>query len=341
MNCTLLAIDGCPLSSLSGPMEILSLANNLLAVNEPSPDHRPDHKQVHMQIVSEAIPYVKCLGDVQLTTHGLLRDTEKTDVLIIAAIGHPSQQVSAFEPETLEWIRKLYAQGTQIVSICTGAFLLAETGLLNGKQATTHWACESLFRMRFPLVDLQSEHLLTEDGQLYCSGGASAYQDMALFLVRQHFGNSIAHQCAKAVLIDLDRHTQQQYASFQPYRQHQDKLIHKLQDWLKTHATESFSIAFLAEKISLSERQLKRRFKQATNQTPLAYIQALRIETAKHALETTNSQIEQVSRLSGYEDVRFFRQLFKRYTAVSPSEYRSKFGFNGTKPNTQKAEKVG
>jgi len=317
MNCTLLALDGCPLSSISGPMEILSLANHFV----------PQTKQLNIQIISEA-EQVNCLGDVQLSTHGTLKDVKQTDLLILGAIGKPSPQSMAFKPDTLRWIRDHYAQGAQIVSICTGAFLLAATGLLEGKKATTHWAYERLFREHFPLVELQSEHIITQDGQLCCSGGASAYQDMALFLVRQYFGDQIAHQCAKTVLIDLDRHTQRQYASFSPCRQHQDSVIHALQDWLRIHATENFSITSLAEKANLSERQLKRRFKQATDEAPLAYIQALRIEAAKHALETSHVQIEQVSRLSGYEDVRFFRQLFKRITGLSPSDYRHKFALN-------------
>jgi len=280
---------------------------------------------MNIRIVSESASQIKCLGGMKLTAHSSIKEVIQTDLLIIGAIGTPSQHAVVLEPNTLNWIKQQYTLGAQVVSICSGAFLLAETGLLNGKKATTHWALESLFRLRFPKVKLQSEHLITQDGNLCCSGGASAYQDMTLFLVRQHFGSQIAQQCAKAVLIDPSRHSQQPFASFNPCRQHQDTLIHTLQDWLQKHATEVFSIAFLAEKVSLSERQLKRRFKQATNDTPLAYIQALRIETAKHSMETTNFQIEQISRLSGYEDVRFFRELFKRYTSLSPTQYREKF----------------
>lgn len=318
MKCTLLALDGCPLSSVSGPMEILTLANSLV----------PADKRMQIQIVGETSPRINCVGGVQLNAHCSLEDIEQTDLLILGAIGHPAQRPEGFKKETLGWIQRQYQQSAQVVSICTGAFVLAATGLLNGKQATTHWACESLFRQRFPKVNLQSEQMITQDGKLCCSGGASAFQDMTLFLIRQHYGDQIAHQCAKTVLIDLDRHSQQQYANFQPSRQHQDSLIHNLQDWLKHNATQSFSIADLAIKVSLSERQLKRRFKQATGEPPLAYIQALRMEIAKYALETTDHQVEKVSNEAGYEDVRFFRQLFKRYTGLSPSEYRSKFALN-------------
>lgn len=315
MKCTLLALEGCPLSSVSGPMEILTLANSLV----------PEERRMDISIVGEASAQINGVGGVQLKAHCSLADIDQTDLLIIGAIGHPAQRSDSFNQDTLSWIQRQYQQGAQVVSICSGAFVLAASGLLDGKLATTHWACEQLFRQRYPKVNLQSEQMITQDGKLCCSGGASAFQDMTLFLIRQHYGDQIAHICAKSLLIDLDRHTQQQYASFQPSRKHQDSIVHGLQDWLKDNATRSFSIADLAIKVSLSERQLKRRFKQATGESPLVYIQALRMEFAKFELETTDLQVEKVSNESGYEDVRFFRQLFKRYTGLSPSEYRSKF----------------
>jgi len=296
-------------------MEIFSLANSFVPMN----------KAMSIKIVTETENKICCVGGVQLIGHCTLEEIKYTDLLVIGALGHPSQRSETFNKNTLAWIQIQYEQGAQVVSICTGAFLLAATGLLNGKKATTHWACQRLFRERFPKVKLQSEQMITQDGFLYCSGGASAYQDMSLFLVRQHYGNQVANQCAKTLLIDLDRHTQQQYSNFSPFREHQDTLIHELQDWIKIHATESFSISYLAHKINLSERQFKRRFKQATKESPLAYIQSLRMEKAKHALETTSKRVEIISNLSGYEDIRFFRQLFKRTTGLSPSEYRKKF----------------
>jgi len=314
MNCTLLALDGCPLSSVSGPLEILSLANSLV----------PSEGRMSIQIVGES-QQVDCLGEVQLKAHGTLNDITHTDLLIIGAIGHPAARSERFDPNTLAWIQRQYAQGAVVVSICSGAFVLAASGLLDGKHATTHWATEGLFRQRYPKVKLQSEQMITQDGKLYCSGGASAYQDMSLLLVRQYFGLEVAQQVAKRVLIDMDRHSQQVYAQFMPHRQHQDNTIHSLQDWLKGHTLESISIEALALRCHLSERQLKRRFKQATGLSPLSYIQGLRIESAKHALQTSNQQVETVARAVGYEDVRFFRQLFKRLTGLSPSEYRSKF----------------
>lgn len=315
MKCVLLLLDKSPITSVTGPMEILNLANSLV---------KPEQR-LELILVSQDGEPVTCLGGLELSVHGSLVEQEQVDLVLIGAIGHPAARPALFDAGVIEWIKARHAAGSKIASICTGAFVLAATGLLNGKQATTHWQCASLFRQRYPEVLLRSEEMITQQGSLYCSAGASAYQDMSLYLVREFFNETIAQQCAKTILIDSDRHSQTQYASFQPSRQHHDEAVHQLQDWLKTHFIDDFSIVDLAKQVHLSERQLKRRFKQATAESPLAYIQALRIEAAKHGLETSKKTIDVISRESGYEDVRFFRQLFKRFTGLAPSDYRMKF----------------
>jgi transcriptional regulator GlxA family with amidase domain len=207
--------------------------------------------------------------------------------------------------------------------------VLAASGLLDDLPATTHWQCASLFRQRFPKVRLCPEAMITQQDGLYCSAGASAYQDMSIRLVQDIFGDDIAQQCAKAILFDADRSGQSQYASFQPHRQHTDELMHGVQNWLDDHFMDDFSMVHLAEKVHLSDRQFKRRFKQATEESPLAYVQGLRIEAAKQLLVSSSKSMSEISRICGYEDVRFFRQLFKRLTSLSPSDYRQKFALCG------------
>lgn len=313
-RCVILALDNSPLSSISGPMEILLLACRLA-----------EAKDWRIEIVAENRQQVPGSGGVSLTAHHCINDIKQADVLIVGAIGDPRMRPEGIATKTLQWIQALQRQGSQLVSICTGAYVLACAGVLRGKRATSHWAVIDWLAQQFPDCDWQPGAMLTQDGQVACSGGASAYQDMSLLLVRQYFGEAIARQVAKTALIDLDRHSQLQYASFVPQRQHQDHLIHQVQDWLQHHGCEQFTQQDLAELIHLSERQFKRRFKQATQQTPLAYIQALRMEVAKHALETSLKQVDVVARECGYEDVRFFRELFKRNTGLAPSEYRGKF----------------
>ena len=315
MKCILLLLDNSPITSVTGPMEIFSLANSLVS----------DDQRMELQLLSPTGSVVSCLGGLSLSVHGKLDKQQTADLVIIGAIGHPASRSLIFEPKILQWLRQQYALGSKIASICTGAFVLAASGLLDDLPATTHWQCASLFKQRFPKVQLRREAMITQQAGLYCSGGASAYQDMSIHLVNVFFGHDIAQQCAKALLFDADRIGQSQYESFHPSRKHTDELIQTLQDWLEVHFTENFSMVDLAARVHLSERQFKRRFKQATEESPLAYVQALRIESAKKILVSSSKSISEISQKSGYEDVRFFRQLFKRQTSLSPTDYRQKF----------------
>ena len=315
MQCVLLILDDSPITSITGPMEIFSLANRLV---------KPEQR-LQLTLASPSGEPVSCLDGLVLSVHGKLNQQKHADLIIVGAIGNPANRSMEFDTEVLTWLIEQYSQGAKIASICTGAFILAATGLLNGKPATTHWQCASLFRQRYPEVLLCSDAMITQYGRLYCSAGASAYQDMSLHLIRELYDEGVALHCAKAILIDSDRHSQTQYASFLPSRQHNDDAIHQIQDWLRIHFSDDFSIVDLANRVHLSERQLKRRFKQAAMESPLAYIQSLRIEFAKGSLTGSNKNIESICRESGYEDVRFFRKLFKRLTGLTPSDYRQKF----------------
>lgn len=314
MKCYFVLLDNCPLTSITGPMEIFQLANA----------HLPQKQRVELKLVSLSADPVTCLGGLKLSVHEKINSNQVADLVIVGAIGQPERYSEGFPPELLAWLTTQYARGSKIASICTGAFVLAASGLLDGLPATTHWQFTSLFQQRFPKILLQADAIVTQQEGIYCSGGASAYQDLSIYLIKQFFGIELAHQCAKALLFDGDRYGQSQYASFLPFKQHQDPLIHQAQEWIDQHLKQEFTIGELAEKVHLSERQFKRRFKQATHESPLAYVQALRMEWAKRELLFSTANIDVISRLVGYEDVRFFRQLFKRHTSLSPSEYRQK-----------------
>ena len=194
---------------------------------------------------------------------------------------------------------------------------MAETGLLKNRRATTHWATAAQFRSSYPMVDLQIDSMITHDGPFFCSGGAYAYQDLCLYLLEYFFGSALADNCSKLLLIDRAQRTQLMYAGVQGLKQHQDKLI------LESHLTQASSIEAIAKHFNMSNRNLVRRFKLATNEAPSHYLQKLRVERSKHYLQSSDKSIEEICESVGYQDTQYFRTLFKRLCGMTPSQYRS------------------
>ncbi len=312
-TCIILALDNSPLSSATGPLEAWLLAARLAG--------RSDWQ---VQIAAEDGLHIRGQGGLQLSAHTSLPAVEQADVVLIAAIGDPRLR-QPLQPATVQHLQRLYAQGAELVSLCSGAYVLASTGLLDGQPATSHWQLTGWLQQQFPQVQWQPEALLTHAGRLRCAGGAGAWQDMLLRLIAEYFGPAVAQQTARLLLIDPDRQSQLPYRAFNPLQAHNDKKILAVQQWLDEHACEALTLAQLASRIHLSERQFKRRFTAAVQQAPLAYIQELRMERARQALAGTRAQVEQIARTCGYDDVRFFRRLFRRSTGLTPQEYRQKF----------------
>ena len=221
--------------------------------------------------------------------------------------------------------KKKAAQNVMIASNCTGGFLLAETELLNHKTATTHWMFTEQFRKRYPLVDFKPESMITDENQFYCSGGSTTFFDLSLYLTEKFMGHEVAAQCSKILLLDPVRSSQTPYCSLNFQKHHQDSSILNAQQWLEKHYREDFMIDSVAKQFNMSIRNFKRRFKKVTGDTPLKYLQRVRIEAAKRDLRNIQKSVEEIGCGVGYEDAGFFRKVFKRYTNLTPSLYRQKF----------------
>ena len=225
----------------------------------------------------------------------------------------------------LPWLRKWHARGANIAGVCTGVGFLAECGLLDGRQATTHWGVAELFRQRYPKVLWQPDQFVTEDDRLFCSGGVYASIDLSLCLVEKFCGREIALQCAKSLLFSMPRSRQSGYSAVPLSRPHSDDRIRQTEDYLREHFDRDVSIDSLAGRIGMGPRNFIRRFKAATGRVPGAYIQALRVSAAKEMLEHGAVSIQAVCSKIGYEDVAHFRSMFKRHTGTTPADYRSRF----------------
>jgi transcriptional regulator GlxA family with amidase domain len=268
---------------------------------------------------------VTSLCSLGLTPELAIDDIEQTDIIILSSTGLDVQDRIARNPTLLPWLRKWHSRGAYIAAICTGVAFLAESGLLDGRQATTHWAVADSLRQRYPKVLWRPEQFVTEDGRVLCSGGVYASIDLSLYLVEKFCGHEIALQCAKSLLLSMPRNRQSGYSVLPLSRPHSDEKIRQTEEYLQHHFARDVSIDTLAERIGMSPRNFIRRFKAATGRLPGAYIQALRVSAAKELLEHGASSIQTVCSKIGYEDIAFFRGVFKRHTGMTPAVYRSHF----------------
>ena len=307
-------------TTLFGPMDIFNQAGRLWQRLGKLP--RAPYFEV--TIASADGQPIRCANDVWVQPHCSIQEIQQTDLLVIASATY-IDQILANNPELVPWIRKQFDQGAHVASICTGVFLLAETGLLNGKSATLHWGYAQEFRNRYPQVQVQSEKMVLDQGRLYCSAGTNAGLDLSLYLVEKLCGRRAALESAKTMVLDLGRESQMPYSHFLISTEHGDPVIIKVQNWLETHQAEPVDYELLAAKFRMSRRSLERRFKQATRVTPLGYLQRLRVEKAKRLLEEGYHTFSEITYQVGYEDISFFRKIFIRLTGLRPKEYQQKF----------------
>lgn len=264
-------------------------------------------------------------GEYTIKTDRLLKDISKTDLLIIPpTYGDTSKGILA-NAEAIPLFTKLYKKGSSLASLCIGAFLLAETGLLNGKKCSTHWAYISEFKEKYPDVEVQDGAVISEHDSIFSSGGASSLWNLVLYLVEKYSDRETAIMISKYFALDIGRDSQTQFAIFRGQRNHTDKEIQKVQDYIEKKYEEKITIDNLADLISTGRRTFERRFKQATNNTPIEYMQRVRIEAAKKFFEASRKNVTEVMYEVGYTDTKAFRDIFKKVTGLTPIEYRNRF----------------
>ncbi|MBD3580897.1 GlxA family transcriptional regulator [Flavobacterium selenitireducens] len=244
--------------------------------------------------------------------------------------------VPAFKPEAMPtllsqnrewfpWLVRQYSKGAHIASFCTGAFLLAATGLLDGKPATTHINAEYAFASSFPNVQIQADAVVTEMDRIYTSGGATNSFHLMIYLIEKFCNRSVAVRTAKVFSVDIDRKQQTYFGTFLPIEDHGDDLVKQAQSKIKKSFREANTIEEIIVDVPASRRNLVRRFKQATGITPIEYLQKTRIEAAKQLLEQSRQSVQEVMLDSGYNDLKSFRILFKKNVGMTPTAYRDKF----------------
>ena len=255
----------------------------------------------------------------------LISDVKKTDLIIIPAIHGEPNFVLEQNKNFIPWIVDQYKNGAEVASFCIGSFFLASTGLLNGKPATTHWGYANEFRAMFPAITVLDEKIMTEKDGIYTSGGAYSYLNLVLYLIEKHFGRDISIIIAKSFMIDIDKTSQSPFIIFKGQKTHDDEAVKKAQDIIETNYQDKLTVDQIASMIALSRRNFERRFKKATANTVLEYIQRVKIEAAKINLESSRQNVNEVMSKVGYSDPKAFRVTFKKITGLSPVEYRNKY----------------
>lgn len=311
--------EGNNLSSIVGAYKILNRANEIWIKKGKS-------LVFNIQLVGESgseVEYYNGLFAVRPQTD--LESISRTDFIIVPSLNHHFKKSLIDNSKMVEWIAKQYKNGAEIASICTGAFLLAATGILDGKNCSTHWSAANDFMLMFPEVNLQADHLITDENGIYTNGGAYSFLNLILYIVEKFYDRQTAILCAKIFQIEVNRHTQSEFAIFTGQKNHNDELVLKAQLYLEHHLDKKISIEDLSSKYNISRRNFDRRFIKATGNTPIEYAQRVKIESAKKAFETNRKTIHEVMFEVGYSDPKAFRELFKKLSGMSPNEYKGKY----------------
>jgi len=311
---TILVPDGeNNLSSIVGTYKIFSKANTF----------RKAVFRIELVGISKTVDFYGGLFSVKPHKH--IMEIRKTDLIIVPSLNHNYEKSTAVNGELIEWISQQYRQGAEIASICTGAYLLAAAGLLDGKSCSTHWAAADRLKQLYPEVDVQTDKLITDEQGIYTNGGAYSFLNLIIYLVEKYYDRETAIFCAKVFQIEIDRQSQSSFIIFQGQKTHNDELIKKAQTYIENRLEEKISTEFLAASFAIGRRNFDRRFIKATGNTPIEYAQRVKIEAAKKAFETSNKTINEVMYEVGYSDLKAFREVFKKITRLSPLEYRNRY----------------
>lgn len=289
----------------------------------------PGAPLIRSRVVAGSREILECLNGGVIRPHAALDEVERADVVCIPELALPLDgSPHGVHPEIVAWLRAMFAQGALLASVCSGTVLLAETGLLDGEEATTHWGFAEYLRRHYPAVRLRPERVLCPagaDARIVTAGGAASWHDLVLYLVARFCGAEAALQTAKVHLLQWHGEGQLPYAGLAAGLQHDDAIIRDTQRWFAEHHREPNPVGVASRLSGLKDRTFKRRFRAATGWSPIDYVHHLRTEQAKRMLETSGLPVDEIGAAVGYEDPTFFRRLFKRKTGMTPHRYRLKF----------------
>lgn len=323
-NIYILIVEDVILSSAAAPLDIFTRTNAILAAAGQAPAFNVKlvSDKVKNVLLSDPAQFIcqRTLDEVPATPQG-----HKLPLIVVPAFAGDWDTVREKNRAALAWLSQHYAAGTEIASLCVGSYFLAEAKILNGKPCTSHWAAIADMQQRFPQLQMQGDLVVTDQDGVYTGGGAFSSLNLVLYLVEKFCGHDIGIKVSKQFSIHRDHISQAHFSVFRGLNQHGDNEILKAQTYFEQHFQEDISVEQVAGKVNMSKRNFIRRFKQATQFTPLEYLQRVKVEAAKQRLENSSQNIQNLMYDIGYNDIKTFREVFKRQTGVTPQDYRKKY----------------
>jgi|TARA_B100000965_G_scaffold396356_1_gene411178 transcriptional regulator GlxA family with amidase domain len=317
-NICILVPEMAVTEAVSNPRYMFSAANQFLQASGRSP-------VFNIELVGSRAQVPVHDGYCSIQTTRLLNHSKSADLVIIPALFGDMQTAVSKNEALIPWIIEQHSRGAEVASLCVGAFLLAATGLLNGKKCSTHWAYYQEFKETYPEVEVQDGSIITEEDRIYSSGGANSYWNLLLYLLEKYTDRDTAILASKYFAIDMDRESQAPFTIFRGQKDHNDQQVLQAQEFIEQNFADKLTVDELADHVAVSRRSFERRFKQATGNTILEYIQRVKIEAAKRSFEATRKNITEVMFDVGYTDTKAFRSVFKKITGLTPAEYRDKY----------------
>lgn len=317
-NVSILVPESSVMQAIADPQYCFSAVNQFLELSGKKP-------LFEVQLVGLKKEIRLNEGKYAVYPDKIIEEVKKTDLIFIPALFGDMPKAVEANKKLIPWVVEQYNNGAEVASLCLGAFLLASSGLLNGKKCSTHWGFTNKFREMFPEVEVQDGSIITEENRIYSSGGANSYWNLLLHLVEKFTNRETAILASKYFAIDIDRHSQSAFAMFNGQKEHNDEAVKKVQEYIEGNIEDRITVEELVNKVAVGRRSLERRFKQATNNSILEYIQRVKMEAAKRSLESSRKNINEVMFGLGYHDTKAFRSTFKKITGLTPIEYRNKY----------------
>jgi transcriptional regulator GlxA family with amidase domain len=318
MKVAILAYDGCTPSMVVGVLDIFSFANS---------QHKSKDKQdlFDVSIVTETGQPANGFSKLPLQAQSSIKTKTKFDLIYIPGFVGELETILSRQNKLIVWIREQYRKGVTLAAACNGNFLLAETGALDKKKATTHWSLISTFKQRYKKIRVEPEKIVIDNGAVISAAGVTAYFNLAILLVERYGSKELALTSAKVFLVDAGRKIQTPYQMFHVTKNHGDDDVVQVQEWLEANYSKTVTLEQLTQICNLTKKTLTRRFKRVTGDSPMSYLQKLRVENAKRMLESKKVPFNEITWRVGYNDISSFHKVFKTETGLTPNEYRTKF----------------